>query len=238
MPKAIIIGASTGIGRDLAIELSNRGYELALTARRVELLEELGKELKNKYIIRRMDVEQHEEARNITADLIKEMGSVDVLVYNAGIGNKSGNWNTENQMLQVNAIGFAAISNFIFQHWKQNKQKGHLVGVSSMASLRGSRMAIGYCATKAFMSSYMDGLRNESVAKKLGITITEIRPGYVATPMTDKQKGMFWLATSAKAAKQMADAIESKTDMAYITKRWRLAAAVMRNIPAFIWNRQ
>lgn len=238
MPKAIIIGASTGIGRDLAIELSNRGYELALTARRVDLLEELGKELKSKYIIRRMDVEQHEEARKLTAALIEEMGIPDVLVYNAGIGNKSGNWETENQMLQVNAIGFAAISNFIFQYWKQHKYKGHLVGVSSMAGIRGSRMAIGYCATKAFMSNYMEGLRNESEARKLGITVTDIRPGYVATPMTENQKGMFWLASSKKAAVQMADAIKNKKDVAYITQRWALAAIVMRNIPDVLWNRQ
>lgn len=238
MPKAIIIGASTGIGRDLAIELSNRGYELALTARRVELLEELGKELKSNFIIRRMDVEQHEQARKTTEEIIVEMGMPDLLVYNAGIGNKSGNWETENQMLQVNAIGFAAISNFMFQHWKQHKHKGHLVGVSSMAGIRGSRMAIGYCATKAFMSNYMEGLRNESQAKKLGITVTDVRPGYVATPMTENQKGMFWLASSKKAAIQMADAIKNKKDVAYITSRWRLVAFVMRNIPARLWNRQ
>jgi len=238
MAKIILVGASSGIGKDLAVELSKRGHTLGLTARRIELLAVLRSELKSGVHIARMDVEQHEESRNGLAALIDEMGGCDVLIYNAGIGESSGRWEKENQVLQVNAVGFAALCNFIFRHWKEKKQPGHIVGISSIAGVRGSRMAIGYSATKAFMSNYMEGLRNESVRKGLNIAITDIRPGYVETPMTQGQKGMFWVASAAKAASQIADAIERKAKTAYITKRWCYAAWLMKHLPDFIWNKQ
>lgn len=238
MPKAILVGASSGIGKDLAVVLAERGYELGLVARRVDLLQALKSELKTKVYIAKMDVEQAIEARQALADLIAEMGGCDVLIYNAGIGESSGRWEKENQVLQVNAVGFAALCNYIFRYWKESKQAGHIVGITSIAGVRGSRMAIGYSATKAFMSNYMEGLRNEAVKKKLPIAISDIRPGFVETPMTKGQKGMFWVATSTKAAAQIADAIERKAKTAYVTKRWRLAAWVMKNLPDFMWNKQ
>ncbi len=238
MSKIILVGASSGIGKDLAVELSRRGHTLGLTARRVELLEAMRSELTAPVHIARMDAEQHEETRNGLAALIEEMGGCDVLIYNAGIGESSGRWEKENQVLQVNAVGFAALCNFIFRYWKEKKQPGHIVGITSIAGVRGSRMAIGYSATKAFMSNYMEGLRNEAVKKNLPIAITDIRPGFVETPMTKGQKGMFWVSTSAKAASQIADAIERKAKTAYITKRWRFAAWFMKNLPDFIWNKQ
>ena len=177
------------------------------------------------------------EAKAALDELIATMGGVDVVVYNAGIGDSSGQWEKENNLLQINAIGFAAISNHMFKYFKDRKQHGQIVGVSSVASQRGSRMAIGYCATKAFMSNYMEGQRQESTNKRLGITITDLRPGYIETPMTDGQKGMFWVVPSHVAGRLMYKAIVNKKDVAYIPGKWRIAAWALRNAPAFFWNR-
>ncbi len=238
MARIILTGASTGIGKDLAIELNKRGHQLALTARRTELIEEYVSGWSNKPIVRKMDAGNHEESRLILGELIEQLGGLEVLVYNAGIGESSGKWEKEREMHMVNALGFAAQSNYAFRYFKEKGIPGHIVGVSSVAEVRGSRMAIGYCATKAFMSTYMEGQRNESVAKNLGITITDIRPGFIDTPMTKKNKGMFWLETSENAARDIARAIEQKKHVAYIPAKWVIPTWIMRLTPDYFWYRK
>ena len=237
MKKVIIVGASSGIGRDLAIELSARSYEVALIARRLPQLQETAALCVNKTYIQTIDMEQPIEARAILEKLIDQMGGVDILVYNAGIGEASGKWEKENQMHQINAVGFAAVANLAFNYFKTTKRAGQIVGVSSVAGKRGMRHAIGYGATKAFMWNYMQGQRHKAVAEGLDIAITDIRPGFVATDMTKGQKGMFWVQTSEKAARQIADAIEAKKKTAYITKRWGMVAWLFGLLPDFIWHK-
>jgi short-subunit dehydrogenase len=99
------------------------------------------------------------------------------------------------------------------------------------------RHAIGYGATKAFMYNYMQGQRHKAAAEKLPITITDIRPGFIETDMTKGQKGMFWVGTSQKAAYQIANAIEAKRKVAYITRRWWLVAKLFNVLPDFIWHK-
>ena len=235
--KAIIIGASSGIGKELAVDLSKRGYILGLTARRTNLLEELTKLCVSDTFIEFMDMEQHSEARTTLEKLIDRMGGVDIIIYNAGIGESSGKWEKENQMHQINAVGFAAIANFAFNYFKKEERSGQIVGISSVAGVRGMRHAIGYGATKAFMWNYMQGQRHKAKAEKLPIVITDIRPGFIDTDMTKDQKGMFWVQPAEKAAKQIADSIENKRDVVYITNRWRPLAILMGLMPDFIWHK-
>lgn len=236
MQKMILIGASSGIGKSLAIELSRRGHTLGLLARREELLRELQQQLPTKTYIARADAADTIGMRNAIAAMAEEMGGVDCVIYNAGIGESSGKWEKENYMHQVNMIGFAAVANWAFNYFSENKQRGQIVGVSSVAGTRGMRHAIGYSATKAFMWNYMEGQRHKAIAEKLPITITDIRPGFIDTPMTAGQKGMFWVQSAERAAGQIADAIENKRQVVYVTKRWWLMSKLMRAVPDFIWH--
>ncbi|MBX2902362.1 MAG: SDR family NAD(P)-dependent oxidoreductase [Chitinophagales bacterium] len=238
MKKVIIVGASTGIGSELAKKFAQEGWQIGITARRENLLQALAAEFPSvKWHIKAMDTSNHDAARNILQHLITEMNGVDIFIYNAGIGESSSKWEKENNMHQVNAIGFAALANFMFKYFKEGKLTGQIVGISSVASQRGTKTSIGYAATKAFMSTYMQGQRQAAGSKKLPITITDIRPGYIETPMTEGQKGMFWVAKSNHAATLIYKAIISKKNVAYIPGKWRFAAWVVRNIPEFIWNR-
>lgn len=235
--KAIIIGASSGIGKELAIEMSKRGFKLGLTARRTNLLEELSKLCVGDTFIEFMDAAQHEESRATLEKLIDRMGGVDVIIYNAGIGESSGKWEKENHMHQVNAVGFAAIANFAFNYFKSEEKTGQIVGISSVAGARGMRHAIGYGATKAFMWNYMQGQRHKAVKEKLPIFITDIRPGFIDTEMTKGQKGMFWVQPAEKAAKQITDAIISKKKVAHITHRWAMMSVLFKLMPDFLWHK-
>lgn len=236
MKKVIIVGASSGIGWDLAKVFSNNGYEVGITARRLDFLENLQKELPNKSYLRKMDVGDPSAARLILAELVEEMGGLDIIVLNAGIGDSKPSWELEQQIIMVNIAGFTALGNWAVEYFEA-KGGGQIVGISSVASVRGTHIATVYSASKAYISSYMEGLQQRSNRKRQGITVTDIRPGFVATPMTQENKGMFWVATPQKAARQIYNAILNKRRVVYITRRWWLVAQLIKCIPDFLWLR-
>jgi short-subunit dehydrogenase len=236
MKRAIIIGASSGIGRELAKSIRN-GYVVGVMARRVQLLDELGKEVKGTLFVQNIDVADVESAIKTLAEFIKEMGGVDLIVISAGTGeiNNSLSWHLENETIKTNVSGFAALVNVAMHHFTE-KGSGHLVGISSIAALRGGRESPAYNASKAFESNYMEGLRQKVRKSGLPITITDIKPGFVNTAMA-KGDGIFWAAEPEKAAEQMYHVIKRKKSTAYITRRWVLIAWLIKLLPGFIYER-
>ena len=237
MKKAIVIGGSSGIGRELAKILSENGYIVGIMARRVQLLEELRKDVEGILFVQKIDAANVEVAMETLNEFLKEMGGVDLIVISAGTGdiNDSLSWHIENETIKTNVNGFAALINVIMHHFTE-KGSGHLVGISSVAALRGGRESPAYNASKAFESNYLDGLRQK--VKKLGlpITITDIKPGFVNTAMA-KGDGIFWAAEPGKAARQIYHAIKSKKRSVYITRRWLMVAWLIKLLPGFIYDR-
>jgi short-subunit dehydrogenase len=134
-------------------------------------------------------------------------------------------------MIEVNVMGFVAPADLAMRHLAE-RGSGHLVGLSSVASLRGGRPdATIYGASKAFVSNYMEALRLGADLSSLDIQVTEVRPGYVDTPMTRGQPGMFWVADVETAARQIHVAIKKRKRIAYITRRWRLVAWLLKALP-------
>lgn len=238
MKKALVIGASSGIGKEMVREFASRGYTVGMSARRVELLEELRAELAAESCIKGMDIGRPREAAAALEELLAEMGGADVIVVNAatGVDNSLLDWDTEENILQVNVIGFAAMACAAYRHLAENGG-GALVGISSFACLRGAPDTQAYSASKAFVSNYLEGLRIKALKEGKNIRVVDIRPGFVDTPMTEGQKGMFWVAPARKAARQIVDAAERGSPIAYITRRWRILAHIVRNLPLFIYRR-
>lgn len=236
--KVIVIGATSGIGRALAKELYARGCTVGLTGRRIERLEELQNELGNRSYIQFMDVSNPKKAIHNLEQLISHMNGMDIIVLNAGVSNFRGStmWKTEKRVIDVNIRGFAALANYSFDYF-ENQGSGHIVGVSSIAGLFGYGLSAAYNASKAFVSTYLQGYRQRANHSKADIAVTDIIPGFVESEMTEGKDGMFWVAAKDKAARQMADAIASKRNQAYITRRWRLVAWTLKLIPNWILNR-
>ena len=237
MRKAIVVGASSGIGRELAKILSMNQFIVGVMARRIQLLNELWKEAEGKFFVQEIDVRDAESAMGILDKFIKEMGGIDLIVISAGAGdvNVSLNWPLENETIKTNVTGFAALVNVAMHHFTA-KGSGHLVGISSIAALRGGRESPAYNASKAFASNYLEGLRQKVRKSKLSITITDIKPGFVNTAMA-KGDGIFWAAPAEKAAMQIYNAIERKRTHAYITHRWRLIAWILKSMPTSLYER-
>lgn len=238
MEKIIIIGASSGIGEALARELSSRGYIVGMAARRLELLNKIKQELPNASYTKQLDLLKPDEARQALRDLISQMGGADIIVINSGVGHENAEliWELERPSIDVNVLGFAAMaveaSNYFIQ-----KGRGHIVGISSVAGLRPFRLAPAYGASKAFIIFYLKGLRHKFKKQGIDVAVTDIRPGFVDTPLTKGNAKMFWVSTPQKAAKQILNAIRAKKEVAYITKRWRLIAFIIKLVPDFIYNR-
>lgn len=236
--KAIIIGASAGIGRALAIEMSKNGYEVGITARRREMLESLQKEMQTQSYVCVMNVGDTETSREQLADLVEEMGGeVDVIILNAAVGHTGVTWEENREMIQVNTLGNVALGDWAMHYFK-NRKKGHIVGISSVAMHRAFRSAIVYSATKSFLSAYLQGLNHffSFYKHKYDVAITDIRPGYVATYMTSQNdpKQMFWVAKPEEAAYYILRAIQKRKKVAYITPRWWFAAKFMAALPDWI----
>ena len=238
MKKAIIVGATSGIGRELAVVLSENGYALGIVGRRGDCLDELKSSLSSPVFARQIDVAESDRAMDLLAQLIDEMQGVDLVVVSAGVGfiNPDLNWRDEKATIDINVSGFAAVANVAFHHFEQ-VGTGHLVGISSIAALRGSGEAPAYSASKAFVSNYLEGLRHRAMKAGQAIVVTDIKPGFVDTAMAKGDK-LFWVASPRKAAKQIHRAIQRKAKHAYITKRWRLFAWLFRLLPDFILAKQ
>ena len=235
MKKAIIIGATSGIGRELAKVLSADGYIVGITGRRLHLLEQLKDELPNQASIKRMDISQNSAADDLKK-LINEMQAVDLIVISAATGSIDLDlpWEKEKVTIESNVLGFASMANVAFHHFQQ-KGTGHLVGISSIAGIRGGGGAPAYSASKAFVSNYLQGLRYIIEKNKNNITVTDIQPGFVDTAMAQGDH-VFWSAPTPKAAEQIYRAIRKKKKHAYITKRWRLIAWALKVMPDYFYR--
>jgi len=237
MQKAIIIGASSGIGRELAKILSQNNYVVGLVGRRIELLSELQSEISTKTYVKCIDIVQTAEAINLFEELIREMDGMDLIVISSGVGfiNHGLDWVQEKETIEVNVSGFTAMASAAFKYFcKQGS--GHIVGISSIAAIRGGSESPAYNASKAFVSNYMEGLRQKASKLKLPIIITDIQPGFVNTAMA-KGEGLFWVASPGKAAWQIFKAIKNKKKHTYITKRWRIIAWLLKVMPDWVYNR-
>ncbi|MDD4125604.1 MAG: SDR family NAD(P)-dependent oxidoreductase [Eubacteriales bacterium] len=231
MKKAIIIGASSGIGRAMAKILSSEGYILGLAARRTKLLTELQNELGTRSYIKYIDVSAQEEAIKSFSDLIDEMSGVDMIIITSGNGyiNPLLDWEKEKSTIDVNVSGVTAMINIAIKHFYK-KGTGQLVVISSVAALRGSGGAPAYNATKAYLANYLEGIRCRIKKDKKDITVTDIRPGLVDTDMA-KGEGLFWVQPVEKAAGQIYSKILRKKKIAYVTKRWGAVAFLLKHIP-------
>lgn len=232
MKKAIIIGASSGIGNSLARIMSAEGYVLGITGRRRNLLDELARSLPNQVHVSDFDLADVEISISSLNQLIEDMGGVDIVVINSGYGkqNPEMNWDTQLMTIDVNVRGFSAMANVAFNYFMK-KGSGQIIGVSSIIGILGSGRAAAYSASKTYVSSFLDCMRRRVKQLNHKMIITDVIPGFVDTPMTKDNTNMFWVSSSDKAAGQILRAIEKKKNRVYVTRRWAIIGWLMHHLP-------
>lgn len=228
--NVIIFGATSGIGKELARLFVAEGHKVAITGRRLKKLKEIQQSNPEKYIIKQHDVTNIPSSKVVFQELVNTLNSIDIVIYSSGIGdvNKELNWENELPTLETNILGAAKFLGLAYQFFRKQGY-GHIVGISSIAGIRGSGYAPAYSASKAFLSNYLESLWLKGKHSNSKINVTDIIPGFVDTDMA---KGdTFWMASTQKAAKQIYTAIKKKKRRAYITKRWRLIALLLKIMP-------
>ena len=233
--KVIIIGATSGIGKEMALQYLQKGYLVGITGRRKMLLNEIKEKFPARIFTSCFDVRADNNVEQLKT-LIDEMNGVDIFIYNAGYGEPSTilNPEIEKKVYEINVKGFVDLTVCIFNYFMQ-QGCGHIAATSSVASVKGLSSAPAYSASKAFMSNYMEGLHMKAHRSKANIFITDIQPGFVKTKTVSNPR--FWAATPQKAAAQIISAIEARKWRVYITKRWRLIAWIMKYVPSWIYHK-
>ncbi len=235
MKKAIIVGASSGIGAALAKKLIAAGYDVGITGRRAENLQRIKAQEPTRYCVQSFDSTLLNNDTHLEA-LVSKLGGLDLLIVSSGTGhlNESLDYLLEKQTIDLNVSAFTQIVAWGYAYFEK-QGFGHLVGITSIAGIRGSRMAPAYNASKSYQINYLEGLRQKAAFSKNKIVLTDVRPGFVDTAMA-KGDGLFWVAPAEKAAKQILNGIRAKRRVVYVTKRWRIIAFILKHLPSWIYN--
>lgn len=240
MRKNILItGASSGLGREMAVQFARKGRNLALCARRIERLESLKQELHSinpniTIIIKSLDVNQHDAVFQVFNEFKQELGQLDRVIVNAGMGKGAsigtGYFEANKETAVTNFVSAlaqceAAVSIFRAQN------SGHLVTISSISAVRGFRRALNvYAATKAAISSLSEGLRIDLA--KTPIKVTTIHPGFIKSEINEKVKNVPFMVDTETGCKAIVKAIEKEGANAYVPSwPWAIVQLIMRIAP-------
>lgn len=233
-----ITGASSGIGRALALELAGRGHDLFLTARRLEALEQVRAEIAardpdRRVEVRRLDVTDDADVASAIAEAAERLGRCDIVVANAGVGNSGlvgeGNIEHGREIVETNLIGAIATIDAAVALFRR-QGGGQIVGITSVAGVRGLPGSSSYSASKAGLEVYLQAVHAETLAEP--ITVTTISPGYIDTPINRDMKSRPFLIDVEKGARITADLIERGARHAFVPRLpWTVIAPLLRVLP-------
>jgi short-subunit dehydrogenase len=234
----MITGASSGIGRGLAVALASRGAKVGLVARRAETLDEVVHEIEaagGKAIALPADVQSAASMVSAAEQLRGSLGPIDVLVANAGIGptRDASNFSADEvaQVFNVNVIGASNSVAAVLPQMLERAQ-GQLVAISSLAAYRGLPKSAAYCASKAAVSSFFESLRLDLEPR--GIDVTIIHPGFIKTPLTAGRGAKLpYLMDLDDAVPKMVRAIENRRKR--YSFPWQLATIVRAGMIMPMW---
>lgn len=246
MNRAIIIGASSGIGRQIAQLLIQDGWYVGVAARRDNLLQELKRIAPERVVTTSIDVTEEISTEKLR-DLIASLGGMHLFLYASGIGhmNKDMVLDCEMQTMNTNVMGFTRMIGTAFEYFKHNTG-GHIAVISSIAGTKGLGAAPAYSASKALQNTYIEALEQLSRTQKLHITFTDIKPGFVDTPLlfpldkdenSSKRSSYPMLMSSGIVAKHVVKALYKQKHVVIIDWRWRILTKLWKLIPRFIWTR-
>lgn len=235
--RAIVIGASSGIGREVSRLLIERGWTVGVAARRTDRLEELRAAAPDRVFTAGIDV-THDDAPALLRQLIEATDGMDLYFHASGIGkqNQQLNEDIELNTLETNGLGFTRMIGEAFRYFAE-KGGGHIAAISSIAGTKGMGAAPSYSATKALQNTYLQSLEQLANMRKLPIRFTDIRPGFVDTALLDDGNHYPLMMKPEQVAKKALQAIDHKRHICVIDWRWRIITAFWRRVPRWIWRR-
>lgn len=231
MKQAIVIGASSGIGREVARLLIEQGWTVGVAARREERLHDL-----SAAAVERIDVTAADASERLR-NLIYKIGGMDLFFYASGIGkqNRELQEDIELATLQTNGLGFTQMIGEAYRYFAE-RGEGQIAAITSIAGTKGLGPAPSYSATKAMQNVYLQALEQQANARGLKIRFTDIRPGFVDTDLLAGDFKYPMMLRPERVAREIVWAIEHKKHVRVIDWKYRLLTAVWRRIPRWLWR--
>jgi short-subunit dehydrogenase len=236
---ALITGGTTGIGRELALQLARAGTKVVVCGRRQEMIDEVVRAVPDKIVGISADVSDPDRAAAVVAEAIQKLGSLDLVIANAGFGiNKHASKLQPSEVVQVlalDAIGACVTITAAIPHML-SRGRGHLVGISSIAGMRGMPTSAAYSASKAALSTFLESIRVD--LRSTDIKVTDVRPGFVDTPLTKKNKfPMPFMVSAEDAARRILRAIARDRRVFLFPAPLAIAAWLLARMPRWIYDR-
>lgn len=237
--RAIVIGASSGLGAALVRHLASHRYRVAAIARReaelANLRDSIGRDKVYPYV---HDVTEYEQVPFLFDQITRDLGGLDLIVYVAAVQPPVAlheyNFEKDEAMLRTNLLGAVAWLNQAALRFERARS-GHIVGISSIAGDRGRVGSPVYNSSKAALNTYLEALRNRLT--RYGVSVTTIKPGFIDTELLKNAPKTFWVISPDEAAAQVFSAINRRSQVVYVPPRWRLVGLVVRSIPSVIFRR-
>lgn len=232
------MGATSGLGRGVAIHLLQQGWTVGAVGRDITKLHEFSSEWGSQVIIRQIDI-THNDATEKLNKLIADMGGIDIYFHCSGILPSNERLDTDKEILtvQTNVEGFTRMISTAYRYFRDNKSTGKIAAISSIAGLRGVGQLASYCASKAFDSTYLEAIRQLAAIEKTAVTVIDIRPGWVRTPLLADDKKYLLEMSEQKAVKLITRALLHSRRSNTIGLRWRIITTIERLVPSSIWQK-
>ena len=235
--RAIIVGATSGIGQEVARLLLADGWKLGIAGRREDNLKAFQAQAPDQIEIQAIDVTQ-ENAEQGLETLIKKVGGMDLYFHSSGVGrqNRDLTADIEIRTLETNGTGFVRMVTAAFRYFLK-QGGGHLAVISSIAGTKGLGSAPAYSATKRFQNTYIDALEQLAHFHKVPICFTDIRPGFVATDILNDKKHYPMLMKKEEVAKLIVKGLKKKKRVCIVDWKYRILVGFWKLIPAWLWKR-
>ena len=230
--RAIVIGASSGIGQEVAKLLISQGWTVGVAARRIERMQGIGA-----VAVEQIDVTTG-EATTALERLINKTGGMDLFFYASGIGkqNRELSEDIELATLETNGVGFTRMIGAAYRYFACHGG-GHIAAITSIAGTKGLGPAPAYSATKALQNVYLQALEQQANSRGLNIRFTDIRPGFVDTDLLSGDFRYPLMLRPEKVAEEIVHAIKQRQHIRIIDWKYRLLTAFWRRVPRFAWRR-
>lgn len=234
----VVIGASSGIGNNIARIYAEKGFHVVACARRMERLETLKQIYPESVSPFVLDVDS-ENATTDFENILKNVGDVDIILNCAGIGSSNPELDCETDIrtIKTDCLGFATVADTAFNYFASTGRPGQFAAISSIAGVRSLSICLSYSASKRFQNQYLEGLDQLRRIRKVNLYITDIRPGFAATDLLDKNKKYPMLMSADHVARLAVKAIEKKKRVAVIDWRYQILVFFWRLIPNWLWVR-
>ncbi|MBO7141325.1 MAG: SDR family NAD(P)-dependent oxidoreductase [Prevotella sp.] len=235
--KAIIVGASSGIGREVARLLLSDGWHLGVAARREEPLLELKAMAPERVEAMTIDVTSPDAEERLLG-LVERLGGMDLYFHASGIGRQNRMLEADIELctMETNAVGFTRMIGAAYRYFAE-RGSGHIAAITSIAGTKGLGPAPAYSATKALQACYLEALEQQARQRKLDIRFTDIRPGFVDTALLNGDFDYPMLMRPEAVASDIVKSVYRQRHVRVIDFRYRVLTFLWRLIPRWLWRR-